>query len=451
MATKPGNGNKEKENNINTLDNDEDKTLTHVLDIQTDGNQSRQAEILARLLKKQTIYGKSGRITAVELMPRIRLAYSSDMRQARDLRAGDDATLFAGVFALTDDGKHPEHRLLISIDIHSLAHGDVAYLPVEYTILALSLGEKSGVVEFLPKIKLLLSQGYDLLLNCELNQTIPSALLGMIKQVRIDTALLSAIDIEQMVKSLREQGVQRIYAHNVSAQETLIVCQKLKLDGYEGDFCDSPLAFNYQLIEVEPTRVRALLAAVSARQDLSAIESMMRFDARLVYQLIRYVNMISSNDVLVSSIAEALQQLKLEGLQRWLSLLLNASVAPSMATSAVLKQAYSRGLLLESLSRKSLQVQDPQTMYLVGLLSLTDKLLAQPMHTLINPLKLSDDFKAAVIEYKGNTGLMLKLVMATESSDIAVIDNYAARCLISTTDVNLAMINALVAAETSGL
>lgn len=451
MKTELTSSKSEKEININTLSQPDNKAATHVLKIDSNSNNTHQAEVLARLLKRQTIYGKSGQITAVELVPRIRLAYNADVNNAKSLRDGDDATLFAGVFSLTEEGKRLLHPLLISIDIQNLTHTDVHYLPAAHVIFALDVHDISHVTTLIPTIKNLLSQGYRLILNWSLNKDIPETLLSLIKQVRVDVGLLNAIDLEQTAKLLHEQGVEKIHVHNIGCQETLIVCQKLKLDSFAGDFCDFPFAFNGKLIEVNPARVRELMAAVIARQDLSVIETMMKFDARLIYQLISHVNTVNNNDNTISSIAEALQQLKLEGLKRWLSLLLNACVAPNANMLPLLKRGLSRALFLEAMSRKSLQVQDPQTMYLAGLLSVMDKLLGQPIPTIINALKLNDELKQAVIEYKGDTGLMLKLALAAESNQPNAIDNYAARCLISSMDVNLAMINALVAAETSAL
>lgn len=451
MNIEPTPSKPEKETNINTLNQSDDKAATHVLKIDSHSNNTRQAEVLARLLKRQPIYGKSGQITAVELVPRIRLAYNRAANNGQSLRDGDDTTLFAGVFSLTEEGKQPLQPMLISIDMQNLTHDDVHYLPAAHVIFALDVHDAACVAALLPTIKNLLGKNYRLILNWSPGQDLPQALLALIKQVRVDVGLLNAIDLEQTASSLREQGVEKIHAYNIGCQETLIACQKLKLDGYAGDFCNLPLAFNGKLIEVNPARVRKLMAAVIARQDLSAIETMIKFDARLVYQLISHVNTISNNEATISSIAEALQQLKLDGLKRWLSLLLNGCVAPGANTLPLLKRGLSRALFLEAMSRQSLQVQDPQTMYLAGLLSVMDKLLGHSMPALINTLKLNNDLKQSVIEYKGETGLMLKLALAAESNQADAIDNYAARCLISTMDVNLAMINALVAAETSEL
>jgi EAL and modified HD-GYP domain-containing signal transduction protein len=435
---------------VNTTRSDEEKISTHVLNIVSEVGHTHQAEVLSRLVVRQTIYDNTGRATAIELVPRIRLAYDSDAPNAGSLRAGDDTTLFAGVFLLTDEGKHPQFPVLISIAVDSLNHDDVSYLPPEHVMFALDLHGNTQIQSLLPTLQNLLRRGFRMALNCKANQVLPDELLALIKVVRLDVGELNVIDLEHAIKAIRAQGAARICAVNISCQETLVVSQRLKVDSFEGWFCDLPHAFNHKLIEVDAARIRQLISAVISRQDLCVIENMMKFDARLVYQLLMYVKAINA-DVKVSSIAEALQQLKLEGLKRWLSLLLNACTPPTPNSINLMKRGLARALILDALSRKSLQVKDPEGMYLIGLLSVTDKLLGYPLANVIRPLPLGDDMKAAIVEHKGNNGVMLKLAISTEGSDQATIDNYAARCLISTTEVNLAMINAMVKAETSGL
>ncbi|BBP01389.1 EAL and HDOD domain-containing protein [Sulfuriferula nivalis] len=439
-----------KESKINTSRSDQEQIATHVLKIESEQSHAHQAEVLARLLARQTIYDNVGHATAIELVPRIRLAYNGDAPNAKSLRDGDDTTLFAGVFSLTDEGKQLQYPVLISISADSLSHDDVSYLPPEYVMFALDLNSTTQITSLLPTILELLRRGFNMALNCKVNQVLPPELLALIKLVRLDVGDLNVIDLEHTIKALRALGVEKICAFNISCQESLVVCQRLKVDSFEGNFCDLPHAFSHKLIEVDSARIRQLISAVISRQDLCVIENMMKFDLRLVYQLLMYVKAINS-EASVSSIAEALQQLKLEGLKRWLSLLLNACTPPTPHSITLMKRGLARALIMEDLSRKSLQVQDPEGMYLIGLLSVMDKLLGHSMQSLIRPLPLNKDLAAAIIEQKGNNGLMLKLAMSTEGSDTAMVENYATRCLISTTDVNLAMINAMVKAETSGL
>lgn len=450
MKTESTPPSEKKESKINTSRSDQEQIATHVLKIESEQGHAHQAEVLARLLARQTIYNNAGRATAIELVPRIRLAYNSDAPNAKSLRDGDDTTLFAGAFSLTDEGKQLQYPVLISISVDSLNHDDVSYLPPEYVMLALDLNSTTQLTSLLPIIQDLLYRGFNMALNCKVNQVLPNELLALIKLVRLDVGDLNVIDLEHTIKALRALGVEEICAFNIVCQESLVVCQRLKIDSFEGHFCDLPHAFSHKLIEVDSARIRQLISAVISRQDLCVIENMMKFDLRLVYQLLMYVKAVNP-EADISSIAEALQQLKLEGLKRWLSLLLNACTPPTPHSITLMKRGLARALIMEDLSRKSLQVQDPEGMYLIGLLSVMDKLLGHSMQSLMRPLPLNKDLAAAITEQKGNNGLMLKLAMSTEASDAAILENYATRCLISTTDVNLAMISAMVKAETSGL
>jgi EAL and modified HD-GYP domain-containing signal transduction protein len=450
MKTESTPPSEKRESIVNTSHSDQEQISTHVLKIESELGHSHQAEVLARLLARQTIYDKAGRATAIELVPRVRLAYDSDAPNAKSLRDGDDATLFAGVFSLTDEGKQLQYPILISIAAESLSHDDVGYLPAEYVMFAMDVNNATPISSLLPTILDLMRQGFKMALNTKANQVLPKELLAIIHLVRLDVGDLNVIDLEQAIKALRALGVEEICAFNIGCQESLVVCRRLKIDSFEGGFCDLPYAFSHNLIEVDSARIRQLISAVISRQDLVVIENMMKIDTRLVYQLLMYVKSINP-EASINSIGEALQQLKLEGLKRWLSLLLNACTPPTPGSITLMKRGLARALITEDLSRKSLQVQDPDRMYLIGLLSVMDKLLGHSIKSVIRHLPLNRSLAAAIIDQKGHDGVMLSLAISTEGNDIAMLENYATRCLISTTDVNLAMINAMVKAETSGL
>lgn len=422
------------EHNINTNADERDVISTHVLPIDTHGNKSRQDEVLERLLKQQPVYDKSGQLTAVEYSLRIRVNQS------------DDTTLIAGLLSLTEDGKHPRHPLLISIGTTAWLSDDIDHLPPQHVIFALDI-EPTDLAPLIPKLKQRIKNGYRVLLNYHYEAIIPPALSGLIKQARLDVGLLNATELEIATSTLREHGMQTLIACNLRCQETLDLCNRLKFDEFQGSYFDYGPALTPKPSEINRLSLLELMDRVIARHDLTSLEPLIKFDARLCYQLIAYTNTLDS-DATINSLTQAIQLLKHDGLYRWLTLLLHTSLEPSAETQILLKRGLSRAFFLETLARKSLQHTDPQAMYLVGLLSIMNELTGLTFDRLIAPLKLTTEIKQALLENKGNGGLMLKLAVAAENGEQAKIEDYAARCLINSVEVNLAMINALVMAET---
>ena len=440
----------EKERNINTINKENSTISTHVLSIETLGPQSHQDEILNRLLHQQAVYGRSGQITAVELNPRFRLAYSDLHKNTTQLRQSDDTTLIAGLGSLTEDGHPLSYPLIANIDASSLARKEIDYLPPDQVIFALDFN-RSPDADILAQIKKRKNEGFQLILNHRHDTPVPTALAGLFKVARLDVGILNATELENASKTLRHAGMNKLIASNIGCQESLDLCRKLKFDEFNGHYCDSLPVQATQPTEINRLRLLELIDRVIARNDLTDIESLIKSDARLSYQLIAYTNTLSNNEITINSLTQAIQQLKHDGLYRWLTLLLHTSIDPGASTINILKRGLSRGFFLETLARKSLQQIDPQAAYLIGLLSVMDKLIKQPMETIIGRLKLSADIKIAMIEHKGIGGLMLKLAFAAENGEQSSIENLAARCLVSSVDVNLAMINALVLTETTPL
>ena len=179
--------------------------------------------------------------------------------------------------------------------------------------------------------------------------------------------------------------------------------------------------------------------------------SLIKSDARLSYQLISHINTLNKNDISINSLNEAIQLLNHDDLYRWLTLLLQTSVDPSPHTLTLLKRGLSRAFFLDIMANKSLLQADPQTMYLIGLLSVMDRLNGNSFAKIIPSLKLNPEIKQAILEHKGIYGLLLSLALAAEAGEQARIDDYAARCLVNPVEVSLAMINALVMAESTNL
>lgn len=440
-----------KERNINTNASEHNNlTATHVLPIDTHGGKSRQEEVLERLLNRQLLYDKSGHACAVELMLRIRLASDSDEKNTNKLRQSDDMTLIAGLFSLTEDGKHPAHPLLVNIAAPTLLSEDIDFLPQQHVIFAIDVNSKLSAA-IISKIKQLQKSGYQIWLDYPYGATIPSALKGIFKQARLDVGLLNATELESAAITLNQHGIQNLVASNIRCQESMDLCNKLKFTQFQGSYFDPGSLLTDRPTEISRLRLLELMDCVIARQALTEIDKQIKYDARLSYQLIGYVNTLDNIEAPINSALQAIQLLKYGGLYRWLTLLLHTSMDNTSSTRIKLKRGLNRAFFLEAMANKSLQQTNPQAMYLMGLLSVMDSLTDHTMAQLIPPLKLSPEVKLALTEHKDIYGLMLKLTLAAENGEQANIENYAARCLISPVEVNLAMINAMVMADTINL
>ena len=68
-------------------------------------------------------------------------------------------------------------------------------------------------------------------------------------------------------------------------------------------------------------------------------------------------------------------------------------------------------------------LEQPDTSFTVGLFSILDALLDQPLDAIMEQLPLSGDVSTALLEYGGDPGRLLELVIAYEQADWAAVED----------------------------
>lgn len=170
------------------------------------------------------------------------------------------------------------------------------------------------------------------------------------------------------------------------------------------------------------TLLLKLLAQITHDAETREIEATLKHDPQLSVQLLRLVNSVAfSPTTRINSFAHAITLLGRRQLQRWLQLLLYASQTAGGETNPLMASAALRAALMEGLCKAiggDRATQDEA--FMVGMFSLLEALFAQPLATIIEPLRLVADISAALLQHKGRLGDLLTLVEAAEKGPEAV-------------------------------
>ncbi|MGF1807826.1 HDOD domain-containing protein, partial [Aliivibrio sifiae] len=149
--------------------------------------------------------------------------------------------------------------------------------------------------------------------------------------------------------------------------------------------------------------------------DFKAVEKYLVQDVSLSYKLLRFVNASSVIDKPITSFKQALVYLGETKLRQFVSL-----VAVAHATQHKPQSLYTlsihRAKLCELIVNKTNIDLEPSQAFLVGLFSLLEPLLDQPLNSLIQHLPISTEIKLALTERQGSLG---KLILAIESYEKA--------------------------------
>ncbi len=160
-------------------------------------------------------------------------------------------------------------------------------------------------------------------------------------------------------------------------------------------------------------RLLALLGLLAQDADSRELETLLKQDPALSYQLLKLVNSaaFAPNSNPIHNFGQAINLLGRRQLQRWLQLLLYARQQVDGPANALLPLAALRAAQMEALCKLRDGERDAQDQaFLVGVFSLLDVLLAMPMTDIVAALNLDLDVVAALLDRSGPLGEMLTLV-----------------------------------------
>ena len=195
--------------------------------------------------------------------------------------------------------------------------------------------------------------------------------------------------------------------------------------------------------------VLELLRLAHECADLDTIESAIKRDAALSFELIRFVNTAAfATPMQVTSVKRAVMVLGHAMMTRWLSRMLR--VAMNNTDQPLVHAAIRRGLFLEHLaSCTSDGAELRDSLFQTGAFSLLDRMTGTPFVRLLVRAHLPSDVEAALIDRKGPCAPYLTLAEAIERNDPVMSRKQREALGISLLDCNIALLRALAAAQTS--
>ena len=288
--------------------------------------------------------------------------------------------------------------------------------------------------EFLDKILALKKHGFRLALDRFSGVSWQLALLPLMDYVKIDLYETAPADWQRALTLIRRGGGVTAHLATVATRvETRVLAQQCFEAGFDyaqGYYFMRPEIVSGKKLTSQQRVVFHLLNLLAAEGPLAEIEEGFRRDPALSYQLLRYLNSAGlrrGEDI--DSIRRALVLLGRQPLQRWLTLLMFTNQGPAKASLAL--QASTRARLAEILREHSVTLdQHPAALhrsFLVGMLSLLDALVDQPMTDLLQELHLPDTLRDALLTRRGEDGQILALVEATERQDEEVTQELCGR------------------------
>lgn len=243
-----------------------------------------------------------------------------------------------------------------------------------------------------------------------------AGLLKFIDIVKVDVRDVEQSELEYNVKFLQNFDVE-LLAEKVEDYDMVGVCYKLGFKFLQGNFLHSPNLVESKKVKVNKLIVLQLLTKLQ-KPDVSSteVEEVLSHDPRLSYKLLRIVNSAAFGlQRQIQSLREAIIYLGLQRVRSWASML-SMSASESKKPDELMMVTLTRAKMCEHLAMM-LGRQDSDSFFTIGLFSLLDAMLDQPMDKLLAEIDLDEDVKNALLKQEGPMGMLLSSVIAYENAD----------------------------------
>jgi len=193
--------------------------------------------------------------------------------------------------------------------------------------------------------------------------------------------------------------------------------------------------------------ITKLLSMIDQDADASDLEHMIRRDAALAYRLLRYINSAAFGlTVEIQSFRHAVMMLGYERLKRWLLLMLTTA-SKDANMQPVMFASFRRGLFLENLVGHDNDEPLRDEVFILGVLSLLDKMFREPLPALLEKLYVPDSIRDALI---GRTGPYAPYLGVAEAVERKPDDKLADRlddAFVTVEACNRALVKAVTVRE----
>ncbi len=278
---------------------------------------------------------------------------------------------------------------------------------------------------FLKKIEALENEGYVFAIDdfeftdAFINTFKP--LFERVKIIKVDVRLTPPERIKAGLPLLKKYPL-KLLAEKVENMEEYLLYKNMGFDLFQGYFFEKPSVIKSRSIDPEKSAILNVFSLIQKNDDITAIENAFKAYPELTINLLRFINsaqLYVRNHI--NSIRQAITLIGYRKLSHWLLLMAYASPQVSNKANPLFHTASQRGktmeLLYQALHPCAEQSELDQA-FLTGLLSLMGALLASPIEDVLKEMNVSETIIASITGFSGKIGMLLKLVVSTEDSNL---------------------------------
>lgn len=337
------------------------------------------------------------------------------------------------------------HKGFINLDARFLYSDTIELLPRQQVVLELleTVVIDSALIARCHELK---AMGFSLALDdvLEMGADI-KALLDVVDVIKLDLTQIPPAQLPALVKEFKQYPV-KLLAEKVEDREQARNCLEMGFDLFQGYYFARPETLSGKRADPSKMVLLRILTLMLGDSDNDEVVNAFKEHPTLVYNLLRMVNSAGNNlAVKISSLNHGLMILGRRALQRWVQLLLYASNGNG-PNNPLMQLAATRAKLMELVARQ-IRKKDAgyaDSAFMVGMLSLLDVLMDEPLAGIVRRMSLQEEIEAALLHRSGDLGDLLVLCGELESCDTeAVQARLLARSDLTADTLNAAQMEAL--------
>lgn len=338
------------------------------------------------------------------------------------------------------------HKGFINLDARFLFSDAVEVLPRKQVVLELleTVVIDDAVITRCHELK---AMGFSLALDdvLELSDEI-MPLLSVVEVVKLDLMQIAPALLPALVKKLKQHPVQ-LLAEKVEDHEQARHCMEMGFDLFQGYYFARPEMLSGKRVDPSKAVLLRILSLMLSDAENEKISDAFKEHPTLAINLMRMVNSAGASTITkINSLSHGLVVMGRRALQRWVQLLLYASGKGGGVVNPLMQLAATRGKLMELVTQ---QVRPHDNDYvdrafMVGMLSLLDVLMDEPLHGLVARMNLQEEIEMALLERSGDLGELLGLCGELEAGDaVAVQERLRTHPSLTADALNKAQLEAL--------
>ncbi len=351
------------------------------------------------------------------------LLYRSGSGNYFDARDADQATseLISNTMFLFGLEKLTRgRRAFINFTAKLLESEVIAMLPPDKVVVEVPRHVEPGE-SLLNACKRIKSEGFLLALDDFAYFDKNDILLELIDIIKVDFLEIRGDKRKEIMDRINLPGISYL-AQKVESRDDFEEAVRMGYTYFQGFFFSKPVIITGQNIRTFKRTYLYILQEINRPDiDFDQVEELIKIDLALSYKLLRFINSAAFHfRVEISSIKQALTLLGQRELNKWFSMITIKEIGEDKPEELMVT-AVCRARFCELLAPRVGLKSRSSDLFLLGLFSLIDVFLDQPLSAVLKELPLARDVKEALTGKEGPMGDVYKMVLSYERNEMETV------------------------------